>query len=137
MGYAPPASPVAPAREQPSAGDDDGHDHDHGGARGPEWYVHNQELTWSLIAGALLLVGWLGERFFGLPRGVAIATNAVALVYILYIISFAGLPTMMPVTKDNMNYAGPMMLAIIFIALADWCISGRKRFRLPEVHFDS
>ncbi|KAK8032610.1 Choline transport protein [Apiospora arundinis] len=74
---------------------------------------------------------------FRLPRGVAIATNAVALVYILYIISFAGLPTMMPVTKDNMNYAGPMMLAIIFIALADWCISGRKRFRLPEVHFDS
>ncbi|KAK8112228.1 uncharacterized protein PG998_008685 [Apiospora kogelbergensis] len=84
-----------------------------------------------------LPVGKMGP--FRLPRagGVAVAVNALAVVYILYIISFAGLPTMMPATKDNMNYAGPMMLGIIVVALADWCISGRRRFRLPEVHFDS
>ncbi|KAK8058067.1 hypothetical protein PG994_008515 [Apiospora phragmitis] len=71
------------------------------------------------------------------PRGVAIVTNILAVVYILYVLSFAGLPTVMPVTKDNMNYAGPMMLGLIVLALAGWCISDRKRFQLPDVHFDS
>ena len=31
------------------------------------WYSRNQELVWSLLAGALLLVGWVGETWLGLP----------------------------------------------------------------------
>ncbi|KAK8064189.1 hypothetical protein PG996_008841 [Apiospora saccharicola] len=82
-------------------------------------------------------IGKLGP--FRLPArgGIAIAVNALAVAFILYVLSFAGLPTVMPVTKDNMNYAGPMMLGLVALALGDWCVSGRKRFRLPEVHFDS
>lgn len=86
MGYAPPTRP-APRPAAPVATDEHehqhkdgqadehdhegghGHDHDEGGS----WYARNKELTWSLIAGVLLLIGWVGERWFGLPRPVAIA----------------------------------------------------------------
>lgn len=31
------------------------------------WYQENRELLFSLLSGLLLLIGWLGETFFGLP----------------------------------------------------------------------
>ena len=37
----------------------------------------------------------------------------------------------MPVTAVNMNYAGPIMGAVILFALADWTVNGRKRFTVP------
>ncbi|KAK7935953.1 hypothetical protein PG985_001448 [Apiospora marii] len=82
-------------------------------------------------------VGKLGP--FRLPArgGLVVVVNALAVAFILYVLSFAGLPTVMPVTKDNMNYAGPMMLGLMLLAVGDWCVSGRRRFWVPEVHFDS
>ena len=32
------------------------------------WYQENHEILFSLIAGSLLIAGWLGETFFGLPE---------------------------------------------------------------------
>lgn len=58
MGHAP----------QEPGGDKAGHDH---AAEGGGWYARNQELAWSLIAGALLLIAWVGQRWFGLPGVVA------------------------------------------------------------------
>ena len=60
-----------------------------------------------------------------------IPINLFAVLYILFVLSFVALPTIKPVTAANMNYAGPLVLAVIIIALADWVISGRKRFRVP------
>ncbi len=57
--------------------EDDGHDH---GEEDDSWFGRNKELVWSLGGGALLLVAWLGERYAGLPRPVAIA---------LYVASYA------------------------------------------------
>lgn len=42
-----------------------------GGLRG--WTLENWELLFSLDAGILLLIGWAGGTFFGLPRWIAIA----------------------------------------------------------------
>lgn len=36
------------------------------------WYARNKELVWSLIAGALLLVAWLGEQWLELGESTAI-----------------------------------------------------------------
>jgi len=69
---------------------------------------------------------------FRLGKITGIVINAVSLMYILYILSFVALPTIRPVTGTNMNYAGPIVLAIVFCALADWTIGGRKRFVLPQ-----
>jgi Cd2+/Zn2+-exporting ATPase len=44
------------------------------------WYKEHREIVFSLIAGLLVLVGWLGETFFGLP--VTIATTLFITAYI-------------------------------------------------------
>ena len=44
------------------------------------WYKENREIVFSLIAGLLVLIGWLGETFFGLP--VTIATTLFITAYI-------------------------------------------------------
>lgn len=57
--------------------------------------------------------------------------NLYALIHILFIISFTALPPSRPVTGTTMNYAGPLILAVIVLALADWFISGHRRFKVP------
>ena len=59
---------TAPSATPAAAGP--GHD---GAPVSDTWYSRNQELAWSLCAGALLVAGVAGERWFGMPRGVAIA----------------------------------------------------------------
>lgn len=44
------------------------------------WYQENRELIFSLVAGLLVTVGWLGETFFGLP--ILAATGLFILAYI-------------------------------------------------------
>jgi len=62
-----------------------------------------------------------------------IATNALALAYLCYVVIWMPFPQMLPVTGSNMNYAGPLMGAVIVGALLDWIISGHKRFKVPVV----
>lgn len=57
--------------------------------------------------------------------------NLCALCYILFIITWMPFPTMRPVTAINMNYAGPLVAAVVLGALLDWIFSGRKRFQIP------
>jgi choline transport protein len=65
-----------------------------------------------------------------------IPVNLFAVLYILYVLSFIPLPTIMPVTALNMNYAGPIVLAIILMAITDWVLSGRFRFNIPVLKRD-
>ena len=60
--------------------------------------------------------------------------NLMALCYIIFIIIWMPLPPILPATGSNMNYAGPLVGAIILFALMDWCFSGRKRFEVPVAH---
>jgi len=57
--------------------------------------------------------------------------NLLSLGYLLYVVMWMPFPTILPVTAANMNYAGPVFLVILFGALLDWAISGRKRFEVP------
>lgn len=60
-----------------------------------------------------------------------LAINIFAVVYGIYMIIFLPFPPYMPVTAVNMNYTGPILLFVIMFALADWFISGKKRFVVP------
>jgi choline transport protein len=60
-----------------------------------------------------------------------IPVNMFALCYLCFVIIWMPFPTELPVTGQNMNYAGPLILAIILAALADWFLSGHKRFEVP------
>lgn len=59
--------------------------------------------------------------------------NSIAVLYIVYVLSFVALPTIMLVSASNMNYAGSLVLAMAMLALGDWVVSGRKRFKIPNV----
>jgi len=45
------------------------------------WYKENREIVFSLTAGFLLLIGWLGETFFGLPVFAATALFIAAYIF--------------------------------------------------------
>ncbi len=45
------------------------------------WYQENRELLFSLLSGLLLLIGWAGETFFGLPTLVAWGFYIAAYVF--------------------------------------------------------
>ncbi|KIK52429.1 hypothetical protein GYMLUDRAFT_251252 [Collybiopsis luxurians FD-317 M1] len=57
--------------------------------------------------------------------------NLLALMYLIYVATWMPFPQLLPVTKDNMNYAGPVFGAVLVLALCDWFVSGRKRFEVP------
>ena len=50
----------------------DGHAHPHDADASAPWLVRNRELALSLASGVLLAIGFVGERFFGLPFVVAL-----------------------------------------------------------------
>jgi len=60
-----------------------------------------------------------------------IPINLFSLAYLGFVIIWMPFPTMLPITGNNMNYAGPVFGLIIIGALTDWCITGRKRFEVP------
>jgi choline transport protein len=60
-----------------------------------------------------------------------VPVNMFALVYLVYVIIWMPFPTILPVTGANMNYAGPILLAIIICGITDWFVSGHKRFEFP------
>ncbi len=43
-----------------------------------EWYARNRELAWSLAAGTLLLIAWVGERWLGFEPLAAVALYVAA-----------------------------------------------------------
>ncbi|KAH8810972.1 amino acid/polyamine transporter I [Xylogone sp. PMI_703] len=61
-----------------------------------------------------------------------IPINLFSLVYIIYIIIFLPFPTVLPVDASTINYAGPLVGAVILIAIGDWFISGKRRFKVPK-----
>lgn len=61
-----------------------------------------------------------------------LSINIFAVVYGVFMIVWLPFPPYMPVTGVNMNYSGPILLFVIFFALADWFVGGRKRFKVPD-----
>ena len=72
---------------------------------------------------------WRMPPWMGLP------VNLFSIAYALYVMVFLPFPSILPVTATNMNYAGPVMGAVLLIALADWCFTGRKRWQGPATRY--
>lgn len=64
-------------------------------------------------------------------KTLGLVVNFFALAWAVFIAIFLPFPPIVPVTGSNMNYAGPVLLAVIIWALFDWATTGRKRWKAP------
>ena len=83
--------------DKPESGNDDqGSDHVHGGA--PHFLPHWVQERWTVltvaVAGAALVVGFFGEKFFGLPPSVALALYILSYVAGGYDVAREALPAL-------------------------------------------
>lgn len=70
---------------------------------------HPAEIRW----GPFCLGRW------GLP------INLFAIVYSVYVVIFVTFPPILPITATNMNYAAPVLGAVLIFAVLDWGFRGR------------
>lgn len=61
-----------------------------------------------------------------------LALNVIGLLYLLFAVVVFNLPTVDPVTSENMNYTCAAVGLIMLIAAATWITTGRKHFSGPE-----
>lgn len=54
-----------------------------------------------------------------------------AVLYLVYVIIFVSFPASRPVTSLTMNYAPPILIGFMVIAMVDWFVRGRKKFEVP------
>lgn len=67
---------------------------------------------------------------------IGLPVNVFALCYLIFVVIWMPFPQILPVTGDNMNYAGPIFGAVVLGALAHWFISGRKTFKMPVIRYE-
>lgn len=60
-----------------------------------------------------------------------IPLNLFSIAFLVWNAFWVCFPSSYPVTPQNMNYAAPIFIAVVIAALADWFISGKKRFQVP------
>ncbi|OOQ88338.1 amino acid permease [Penicillium brasilianum] len=72
-----------------------------------------------------------------IPRGtfslgkLGLPTNLVAILFATYFAIFLPFPSTLPVTAENMNYAGPVLGFIMLFACVDWIVRGRHKWEGP------
>jgi choline transport protein len=67
---------------------------------------------------------------------VGVPINVFALCYLVFSALWMPFPQMLPVTGDNMNYAGPIFGAVVLGAVAHWLISGKNTFKMPIIQYE-
>lgn len=60
-----------------------------------------------------------------------LAINIVSLVFCVFLIIFLPFPPMLPVISQNMNYASPVFVGVMIIAVVNYFLRTRKRFHGP------
>lgn len=66
-----------------------------------------------------------------MPKAFGLVVNFFAICWAVFIAIFLPFPPIQPVTAMNMNYAGPVMGAVILWGIIDYLTTGRKRWKAP------
>ena len=62
-----------------------------------------------------------------------LGVNAFALIYTLWVMIFLPFPSTIPVSGNNMNYAGPIFGAVLLSAIGLWVFLAKKRWAGPSI----
>ena len=68
---------------------------------------------------------------FKMNKVLGLAVNFLAICWAVFIAIFLPFPSFQPVTAANMNWAGPVMGAVIVFAILDYVTTGRRRWKAP------
>ncbi|CAG8185455.1 unnamed protein product [Penicillium salamii] len=63
--------------------------------------------------------------------------NLLAILFATYFSIFLPFPATLPVTGENMNYAGPVLGFVILFACGDWIVRGRHKWEGPGMKSDA
>lgn len=66
---------------------------------------------------------------FGLPL------NLVAILFATYFVVFLPFPPTLPVTAENMNFAGPVLGFVMLCSCIDWLVRGRHKWSGPTMRY--
>lgn len=72
-----------------------------------------------------------------IPRGtfslgkLGLPMNLLAILFATYFVIFLPFPATVPVTAENMNYAGPVLGFVMLFACGDWIVRGRHKWEGP------
>ena len=58
--------------------------------------------------------------------------NIIAILFATYFVIFLPFPATLPVTAENMNYAGPVLSFVMIFACGDWIFRGRHKWEGPR-----
>ncbi|RYN49801.1 hypothetical protein AA0114_g6341 [Alternaria tenuissima] len=61
-----------------------------------------------------------------------IVLNIIGFLYLAFICVVSNLPSVTPVTSENMNYTSAATGVVMFISLIFWIMTGRKKFTGPD-----
>jgi choline transport protein len=70
-----------------------------------------------------------------LPKGWGLPLNIYALLWTMYLTIWLPFPTTLPVTGTNMNYAGPIYVVVLLVAVLYWVFWGRTKW--PGLNADA
>lgn len=93
-------------------------------------------LSYAIAISSMLYARYAGTAKLGewnLGR-YGVYVNSFALLYTLYVMIFLPFPSELPVTGANMNYCGPVMVAVLVMTLVLWFMRARKHWSGPNLH---
>ena len=59
------------------------------------------------------------------------AINIYSLIFGVFVCTFVPFPTQMPVTAANMNWSGPVFVAVCLLLAVDWVFRARNKYVVP------
>ncbi|KAB8207957.1 Amino acid permease [Aspergillus parasiticus SU-1] len=74
-----------------------------------------------------------------IPRGTfslgkwGLPMNLLSILFATYFVIFLPFPSALPVTAENMNYAGPVLGFVMLFACGDWIVRGRHKWEGPTM----
>lgn len=58
--------------------------------------------------------------------------NIIGFLYLAFVCIISNLPTLKPVTSENMNYTSAATGVVMLVSLVFWITTGRKKFTGPD-----
>ncbi|KAL4962470.1 putative GABA permease [Aspergillus stella-maris] len=87
---------------------------------------------WLLVIKRLTAPSEIPRGTFNLGK-LGLPVNMIAILFATYFAIFLPFPAEVPVTGENMNYAGPVLGFVMLFACVDWAFRGRFKWEGPTL----